>query len=488
MFEQRVRDRRRAADRARRSPPGDRRRAGAPALPGVRRDDVLHPDDAPTRSGRSRSAAAAGAGAARRRVRDDRVRHGEAPRRVAAAAPPLDAGAPGSRARRPAPASPRWTGFTIRRAATDVRLPAADDFLTFIHNAENGVEEKGMFEGRGPLAILLIVLRRRPGAEPDAVRAADDSDQPGDHRRRRAGRLARPRLPARRAPTARRWRSSTACSASIVILTAGTFGTINASPWFNLGIAVLFVVLALAMFDVIDDRLLAVLERLQVGDSSRGTFLRRVRDGRASPRCSPARAWRRSSSRSCSSRATSTRPARGSRWRCRSSSASAWRFRGRSPAPASPRCRSRARGWCASSRCSASSSWRRPLYYGYEAYGLFANRWVDADRGRVERRGEAEGRLARVARRRARRRASASSKPVLIDMWATWCKNCLAMDKTTLEESGRRSGAGGLRQDQVPGGGSRRAAGQGGDAAVQRRRPADLRDHQAAMSARSVVL
>ena len=37
----------------------------------------------------------------------------------------------------------------------------------------------------------------------------------------------------------------------IVILTAGTFGTINASPWFNLGIAVLFVVLALAMFDVL---------------------------------------------------------------------------------------------------------------------------------------------------------------------------------------------------------------------------------------------
>ena len=38
----------------------------------------------------------------------------------------------------------------------------------------------------------------------------------------------------------------------VVILTAGTFGTINASPWFNLGIAVLFVVLALAMFDVFE--------------------------------------------------------------------------------------------------------------------------------------------------------------------------------------------------------------------------------------------
>src|SRR6185436_234081 len=37
----------------------------------------------------------------------------------------------------------------------------------------------------------------------------------------------------------------------VVILTAGTFGTINSSPWFNLGIAVLFVVLGLAMFDVL---------------------------------------------------------------------------------------------------------------------------------------------------------------------------------------------------------------------------------------------
>jgi thiol:disulfide interchange protein len=31
--------------------------------------------------------------------------------------------------------------------------------------------------------------------------------------------------------------------------------------------------------------------------------------------------------------------------------------------------------------------------------------------------------------------ASRERKPVLIDMWATWCKNCLTMDKTTLADA-----------------------------------------------------
>jgi DsbC/DsbD-like thiol-disulfide interchange protein len=35
---------------------------------------------------------------------------------------------------------------------------SSNDFLTFIGNAENGIREKGMLEGRGPFAILLIVL------------------------------------------------------------------------------------------------------------------------------------------------------------------------------------------------------------------------------------------------------------------------------------------------------------------------------------------
>ncbi len=128
----------------------------------------------------------------------------------------------------------------------------ADEFLRFVHNAENGVKERGMFEGRGPLMILLLVL---------------------------VGGLALnltpcvlPMIPinlaiigagAQAGSRGRGFMLGSAYGVAmalvygaiglVVILTAGTFGTINSSPWFNLGIAILFFVLALAMFDVLAD-------------------------------------------------------------------------------------------------------------------------------------------------------------------------------------------------------------------------------------------
>ena len=42
-------------------------------------------------------------------------------------------------------------------AGTTTGYLGPNDFLTFIKNAESGVRERGMFEGRGPLAILLIM-------------------------------------------------------------------------------------------------------------------------------------------------------------------------------------------------------------------------------------------------------------------------------------------------------------------------------------------
>src|SRR6185503_8422489 len=46
--------------------------------------------------------------------------------------------------------------FTVMGTAGGY-LPAKD-FLSFIRDAENGVKQKGLFEGRGPLMILLIVF------------------------------------------------------------------------------------------------------------------------------------------------------------------------------------------------------------------------------------------------------------------------------------------------------------------------------------------
>ena len=163
--------------------------------------------------------------------------------------------------------------------------------------------------------------------------------------------------------------------------------------------------LGLAMFDVLADRFLAFSARHRHGAASRGSVRRSRSRWARSRRCSPARACAPVVDPGRAVLEQSLRDRHDDRARAAvRASASAWRFPGRSPAPGSPRCRSRACGWCASSRCSASSSSRPPRTTATRRYRLFANRWVDPDGGGVERRGAVEGGLALVARRRARRR------------------------------------------------------------------------------------
>ena len=72
-------------------------------------------------------------------------------------------------------------------------------------------------------------------------------------------------------------------------------------------------------------------------------------------------------------------------------------------------------------------------YYGYVAYGIFENRWVDAGAvaSSVEEKLE-EGWYASMSE--GLEAARAEDKLVLVDMWATWCKNCLTMDQTTFKD------------------------------------------------------
>ena len=146
----------------------------------------------------------------------------------------------------------------------------------------------------------------------------------------------------------------------IVILTAGTFGTINSIPWFNLGIAVALRRPGARDVRRAGDRFLAVLHALQRRQFGPRDISRRLQHG-----CGRGVAGRRlRGAGRHSGRAVLEQPLRDGHarppWRCRSSSGWGWRCRGQSPAPASPPCLGPAPGWSASSRSSASSFWPRP--------------------------------------------------------------------------------------------------------------------------------
>ena len=72
-------------------------------------------------------------------------------------------------------------------------------------------------------------------------------------------------------------------------------------------------------------------------------------------------------------------------------------------------------------------------YYGWQAYELGTANWVDDTEvaSSVQEMLD-EGWYSSMAD--GLEAAKAEGKPVLVDMWATWCKNCLTMDKTTFKD------------------------------------------------------
>jgi len=318
--------------------------------------------------------------------------------------------------------------FTV--LATTGGYLGTSDFLRFIHNAETGVKEAGWFEGRGPLAILLIVflgglaLNLTPCVLPMipinlAIIGA------GAH----AGSRSRGFLLGSAYGGA--MALVYGVLGLIVILTAGTFGTINSSPWFNAAIAVLFVALGLAMFDVILIDFSRFASGFRTDEKSRGTFLLAFTMGAVAALLAGACVAPvviQVVLFSSNLYAAGTTIALALPFCLGIGMAVPWPFAGASlaalPKPGAWMVRVK--------QAFGVLILATAAYYGYVAYDLFSNRWVDASAvtSSVQEKLKA-GWHASLADGLAT--AKREQKPVLIDLWATWCKNCLTMDKTTLE-------------------------------------------------------
>ena len=313
------------------------------------------------------------------------------------------------------------------------------DFLTFVKNAEAGIKEAGLFEGRGPLAILLIVLiggfalNLTPCVLPMIpinLAIIGAGAQAGSRQR---GLLLGATYGAAMA-------SVYGVLGLVVILTAGTFGTINASPWFNLGIAVLFVVLGLAMFDVFTIDFSRWSSNFTPG-ASRGSFALAFSMGAVAALLAGA----------CVAPvviqvvlfasdlyASGTAIALALPFFLGIGMAIPWPIAGAGlaslpkPGPWMNRVK----------QAFGVLIIGTAVYYGYLSYEIFSSRWVDA--AQVASSVDAklkEGWHSSLPEGLAA--AEREGKPVLIDMWATWCKNCLVMDETTLQDAGVKAALGG---------------------------------------------
>jgi len=304
----------------------------------------------------------------------------------------------------------------------------SSEFLTFIRNAENGVKTRGLFEGRGPLAILLIVLigglalNLTPCVLPMIPINLAIIGAGAQASSRTRGFLLGSAYGVAMAVVY-------GVLGLVVILTTGTFGTINSSPWFNFAIALVFVVLGLAMFDV----LLIDFSKYSAGftgSRNRGSVVLAFSMGAIAALLAGACVAPvviQVVLFSSNLYSTGTRVALALPFFLGLGMAIPWPIAGAGlaalPKPGMWMVRVK--------QAFGVFILATAAYYGYEAYALFANRWVDPalvassveEQLKTGWHSSLEEGLAAAKR---------ENRPVLIDMWATWCKNCLTMDKTTL--------------------------------------------------------
>ncbi|OQA24868.1 MAG: Thiol:disulfide interchange protein DsbD precursor [Verrucomicrobia bacterium ADurb.Bin345] len=220
----------------------------------------------------------------------------------------------------------------------------------------------------------------------------------------------------------------------VAVLTGSTFGALNASPWFNLGIAVVFVILSLAMFDVIS----IDFTRFQgtAGSSGKGRVLAVCGMGAVAALLAGA----------CVAPVViSVLLLSGTLYSQGNTLALLlpfllgvgmglpWPFAGAGmgllPKPG--------RWMNVVKYVFGVVILAFAFYYGRLAYGLFRTRAgvTMLEEGAAARTEGTEQRLNENERLAlSLQEGLQSGKPMFIDFWATWCKNCIAMEKSTFQE------------------------------------------------------
>ncbi len=337
----------------------------------------------------------------------------------------------------PAPSAPALDDLSVLSALEEFEVLGStggyldtEAFLGFMGAAESGEGEQGWFEGRGPLAILALILvgglalNLTPCVLPMipinlAIIGAGT----------RAG--SRMRGFALGGTYGLAMALVYGILGLVVILTAGTFGTINSSPWFNFAIAALFVVLGLAMFDVFAIDFSRLQSKLTMGGGEGGSFLVAFGMGAVAALLAGACVAPvviQVIVFSSNLYSTGTTIALALPFFLGIGMAVPWPIAGAGlsfmPKPGP---------WMVYVKYAFGVFILLTAgYYGILSYGLFAQRWVDpAEVTDSVQELLDEGWYASLGQ--GLEAAQAEDKLVLVDMWATWCKNCLTMDKTTLK-------------------------------------------------------
>ncbi|MFP4501891.1 MAG: thioredoxin family protein [Candidatus Hydrogenedentota bacterium] len=218
----------------------------------------------------------------------------------------------------------------------------------------------------------------------------------------------------------------------VVLGVSSAFGSLNANPFFNLGITVLFVVLGLAMFDVIQIDFSRYQSKVGVVKNEKGSFFIALFMGSVSALLAGACVapvviytivYAQDLYNAGSSAALALPFLLGV------GMALPWPFAGAGlsflPKPGIWMVRVK--------QALGIFILLFAAYYGYETYKGFTAAHASPDAvAQSVMEADEHGWVNNLEA--GLEQAAAQNKPVLIDFWATWCKSCLAMNETTLQD------------------------------------------------------